>query len=114
MVKIVDFRIHQKEDGTEFCTLKVQGGIEAVQSKETEKMYLTAKTANLPCTFSAEICKTLVGTDFPGAVKKVEVPPYEYTVSSTGEISTLTHRYEYLSDEQDVIESNVVKKELVL
>ena len=114
MVKIVDFRTYQKEDGTEFCTLKVQGGIEAVKSKETGKMYLTAKVANMSCTFDEEICKSLIGTDLPGVIKKVEVEPFSYTVPVTGEIITLTHRYEYLSEEECIVQNNVVEKELVL
>ena len=96
MVKIVDFRTFQKEDGSEFCTLKVQSGVQAVKSKETGKMYLTAKTANVPCTFSEEVCKSLIGSDLTGAIVKVDTEPYDYTVPSTGEIITLTSRNEYV------------------
>jgi len=114
MVKIVDFKTYQKEDGTEFCTLKVQGGIEAVQSKETGKIYLTALSANVPCTFNAETCNSLIGTDFPGNVKKVEVEPYLYTIPATGEEVTLTHRFEYVSEEKSIVHDNVVEKEFVM
>lgn len=113
MVKIVDFKVNQTEEGNEFCTLIVQGGLEAVKSKQTNKTYFTVRTARVACTFTPDICKSLIGTDFPGTVKKVESEPYEYTVESTGETITLTHRYEYVSEEDAVIESNVVKQEVV-
>ncbi|MFT4832519.1 MAG: hypothetical protein ACI815_002175 [Psychroserpens sp.] len=32
MVTIVDYGTYQKEDRTEFCSLVVQGGVEAVKS----------------------------------------------------------------------------------
>ena len=114
MVKIVDFKTYLKEDGTEFCALKVQGGIEAVQSKETGKMYLTALSASLACTFNKETCKSLIGTDFPGSVRKVNAEPYEYAIPTTGEIVTLTHRFEYVSEEKGIVKDNVVEKELVM
>ncbi len=114
MVKIVDFKTYQKEDGSEFCALVVQGGIEAIRSKETKRMYFTARTVNVPCTFSETTCEALIGTDFPGSIQKVEVEPYDYMVPDTGEIIELTHRYEYSSEENDILRENVVEKELVL
>jgi hypothetical protein len=113
MVKIVDFKVNQTEEGKEFCSLIVQGGLEAVKSKETNRTYLTARTARVSCTFNEATCKTLVGSDLPGEVKKVEVDPYEYKVESTGEIVTLTHRFEYLSEEEAVVQANVIKQEEV-
>jgi hypothetical protein len=107
MVKIVDFRSIIKDDGTEFFALVVQGGIEAVRSQETQRMYLTAKTANVPCTFSQTTCESMIGTELPGTVKKVEVEPYDYTIPSSGEMITLTHRYEYVDEVTEVIQENV-------
>ena len=43
MVRIIDYKTRQKEDGTEFYLLEVQGGIEMVKSKETGLYYATAK-----------------------------------------------------------------------
>jgi len=114
MVKIVDFKTYQKEDGTEFCALKVQGGIEAVKSKQTGKTYLTALSASVPCTFNAETCKSLIGTDFSGSVRKVKSEPYEYVIPATGEIVKLTHRFEYVSEEKGIVQDNVIEKEFVM
>lgn len=114
MVKIVDFKTYQKDDGSEFHALVVQGGIEAVKSKETNRMYFTARTVSVPCTFNESTCEALIGTDFPGSIRKVEVEPYDYTIPDTGEIVTLSHRHEYVGEEQSIVKDNVVEKELVM
>ncbi len=36
----------------------------------------------------------------PGKVEKVETEPYDYTVKDTGEVITLTHRFEYIAEEK--------------
>ena len=51
MVKIVDYRTYQNNDGEDFFALEVQGGIEAVKSRTTGRMYITARTARVACTF---------------------------------------------------------------
>ena len=113
MVKIVDFKTYQKEDGSEFCALKVQAGVEAVKSKLTGKMYLTARTATVPCTFDEATCEALIGSDLPGTIRKVSVEPFEYTVPDTGEIITLTERNEFVNEEDAILQENLVKKEEV-
>lgn len=113
MVKIVDFKTYQKEDGTEFCTLKVQAGVEAVKSKETGRMYLTARTATVPCTFDEATCEALIGSELSGTIRKVNVEPYEYTVPDSGEIITLTERNEFVSEEEAILQDNIVRKEEV-
>nr|WP_298995587.1 hypothetical protein [uncultured Polaribacter sp.] len=114
MVKIVDFKTYQRNDGSDFCALVVQGGIEAVKSKESNRLYFTARTVNVPCTFNESTCKALIGTDFPGSIEKVEVEPYDYAIPDTGEIVTLTHSYQYIDEKESILNNNVVNKELVL
>jgi hypothetical protein len=113
MVTIVDYKSYQRENGEIFYALEVQGGIESVKSKETGKNYFTARKTKVPCTFNEQTCKSLIGTQMSGAIKKVIVDPYEFTVKETGEMITLSHRYEYLTDEESIIENNVLKDELV-
>ncbi len=114
MVKIVDYKTYQKEDGTEFYALVVQGGVEVVKSQETNRTYLTANTVSVPCTFNEITCQSLAGQDLPGVIKKVEVEPYEYTIPDTGEIITLSHRRQYMDDDEAIIMDNLVQKELVV
>jgi hypothetical protein len=45
---------------------------------------------------------SLLGQELPGRVEKVECEPYEYAIPQTGEIVLLTHRYEYVEEEQPV------------
>ncbi|KAF9659598.1 hypothetical protein ABHQ57_03925 [Tenacibaculum sp. ZH5_bin.1] len=113
MVKIVDFKTYERNDGSEFNVLIVQGGIEAVKSQETGKTYFTARKTNVPSTFDTATCESLIGTDFPGVIKKVDVEPYEYTVPTTGEVITLTHSYQYVSEEEIIVNNNVVHQEVL-
>ncbi len=113
MVKIVDFKTYETQDGKDFCTLIVQGGVEAVKSRETEKIYLTARTASVACTFSEAVCKSLIGTELNGGIQKVEVDPYEYTVKETGEVIRLSHRYEYVDEQERIVKDNVLTAEEV-
>lgn len=114
MVTIVDYKAYQRESGEEFFALEVQGGIEIIKSKETGRNYLTAKKAMVSCTFDQATCESLKGTQIDGVVKKVEVEPYAYTVKETGEELTLTHRYEFMSEDEKVVKDNLVEEEFVI
>ena len=114
MVTIKDYKTFQKENGENFFALVVQGGLEAVKSKETNRTYFTAKTATVACTFDEETCVNLIGTEMPGKIMKVDVEPYEYAIPDTGEVIRLTHRNEYVSDEEAVIKEHVAEEAAVL
>jgi len=113
MVQIVGFKTYQNEDGADFNVLVVQGGLEVVKSAQSGRNYITARTTNVSCTFNDVTCKSLVGTKLPGAIKKVETEPYEFTIQETGEVIERTYRYELISEEENIIENNVNKTEEV-
>jgi len=113
MVKIVDYKTYSREDGTEFCVLIAQGGLETVKSKETGKIYFTARKANVPCTFDESICASLIGSEIEGTIKKVKVDPYEYPDPETGELINLSHRYEFVGLEDEIINNHLVEEDLV-
>jgi hypothetical protein len=113
MVTIVNYKTFEKENGENFYCLVVQGGVEAVKSQQTGKTYFTTRNATVPTTFDEQTCFDLIGTKINGIVKKVETDAYDYTVADTGEIIQLNHKYEYVSDEDNIIESNVTQPELV-
>ena len=75
--------------------------IEIVKSASGNS-YATAKTATMPTTFTEAVCKGLIGSELPGKIEKVVTDPYEYTVPETGEIILLSHRFEYVEQEQQV------------
>ena len=99
MVRIVNYQKRTSEEGKVFFTLELQGGIEIVKSQETGKQYITARKANMSCTFDELTCQSLIGTELPGSVRKVNCEEYDYTIKDTGEIITLSHRYEYVEHE---------------
>jgi hypothetical protein len=102
MVRIVNYQKRTTEEGKQFFTLELQGGIEVVKSQETGKLYMTARKANMSCTFDELTCQSLIGTELPGSVRKVECEEYEYTIKDTGEVITLSHRFEYVEQEAPV------------
>ena len=110
MVRIINYKTRQKEDGTEFYLLEVQGGIEMIKSKSTGQYYATAKKALVSTTFDEVTCKGLIGSEFPGKITKVVTEPYQYTIRDTGELITLEHRYIYLPDDVDVEEELLAKE----
>lgn len=99
MVRIVNYQKRTTEEGKEFFTLELQGGVEIVKSQETGKNYMTARKASMSCTFDELTCQSLIGTELPGSVKKVACEDYSYTIKETGEIITLSHRFEYVEYE---------------
>lgn len=113
MVTIVDFKTFEKEDGENFFALVVQGGIEVVKSQTTGRNYITSRNATVPTTLSEMTCKSLIGTTLEGKVKKVECDPYDYT-DKNGDIIELSHRYEYITDEAEILADNLTDKETVL
>jgi len=113
MVTIVDVKTFEKEDGENFFALVVQGGIEVVKSQQTGRNYITSRSATVPTTLNEMACKSLIGTTLEGKVKRVECDPYDYT-DKNGDTMELSHRYEYISDEAEILEENLADKETVL
>ena len=99
MVRIINYKERQKEDGDTFFVLELQGGIEMVQSKETGNFYATAKRAFMPSTFDEQTCSALIGTEMPGTILKEECEPFNYVVKETGEEITLHHRWVYAPED---------------
>jgi hypothetical protein len=98
MVRIINYKERQVEDGRIFFVLELQGGIEMVKSQETNQFYATAKRAFITSTFDEETCKALLGTSMPGNVEKQDCDAYQYTVRETGEVIILNHRYVYMPE----------------
>jgi hypothetical protein len=101
MVKITDYKLRESHEGKPFFALTLQGGVEIVKSVEG-KMYATIRKASIPTTFDEITCQSLLGSELPGSITKVECEPYNYTVPNTGEIIMLTYRFEYSDIEQPV------------
>ena len=113
MVRIIGFKEREKEDGTPFFILELQGGIEMVKSQETSQFYATAKKAYVTSTFDEETCRALVGSEMPGSVAKKEVEPYTYVVKETGEELILKHRYVYVPENEQNIKKEKLKEQVL-
>lgn len=109
MVRIVNYQKRTTEEGKDFFVLEIQSGISMVKSKETGKFYATANKASISSTFDELTCQALIGTELPGKVEKINCEPYNYTIKDTGEVITLTHRFEYV-DETENQEKAITQK----
>ena len=107
MVTIVDVVKRQNREGKEFNALILQGGIELVRSKESGNYYATSKKASITSTLDDATCQNLIGQQIPGSVQRIESEPYEFTNKETGEVLTLTHRWQYVK-EGETIEEKVL------
>lgn len=103
MVRIIGYKKRTTEQGKDFFVLELQGGITMVKSVETGKLYATANKATISSTFDEQTCKALLGTELEGRIAKVICEPYEYTIRETGEVIMLSHRFEYVEDEKEII-----------
>ena len=99
MVTVTAFEQRVSEEGKEFYTLTIQGGVEMVISNNG-KLYMTARKMSIPSTFDEQGCQLILGKELPGEIVKVDCEPYEYTNKSTGEVVTLTHTYKYVAQEK--------------
>ena len=98
MVTVTGYKTKQAKDGREFTLLEMTGGLEMVQSQETGRFYATVRKCSVSSTFDEAVAKSLVGTQLPGKIVRVECDPYEYTIESTGEVITLAHRWGYVPE----------------
>lgn len=112
MVTVIDYSERTNAEGKNFFALVIQGGLEMVKSHNTGKYYATARKASIVSTFDERTCKSLIGSQIPGAIHKVSCDTYDYTIKETGEIIQLSHSYVYLPEgesvEENVFQGNVV------
>ena len=114
MVTIIDAVKRVNKDGESFNALILQGGIELVKSQESGRFYATAKKASITSTFDEQTAKSLIGQKIPGSVKNTTCEPYEFTVKETGEVVTLTHRWEYTKEAESMEERILYNKEVAM
>lgn len=98
MVTIIDYRKRENLQGENFFSLILQGEVCLVQSKTTGMMYATALNTSIPSTFNETTCKSLIGKQLPGIIRKVECESYEYKIKETGETILLEYKYVYSTD----------------
>lgn len=107
MVTVNSYKVAQNKEGKDYVALELQGEIEAVQSSQTGKVYLTARSVWVPTTFNIAYASLLIGKQMPGNVRKEACQPYEYTIPETGEVISLAYQFVY-----DPEESGAAKQEV--
>jgi hypothetical protein len=95
MVTVTNFVPRTRKDGTTFIALEISGGLEIIQSSNSGKFYASVKKTTIPSTFDENIAKTLIGSQIPGNVVRIQVEQYDYVNKRTGEIMKLQHSYSY-------------------
>ena len=107
MVTIIAVEKRKNVKDEDFNVLIIQGGVEAVTSKESGKPYLTARKTSIPCTFDDEFAKNMVGSELPGEIQRMECEEYEYIIPCTKDKLKLSHTYVY-SPEPETLEETVM------
>jgi hypothetical protein len=79
----------------DFKVLVLQGKVQVAISVTTGRPYLTARKTTLPFTFSEEFAQTLIGTQLPGDIERMECEEYEFQIPGQKKKLKLTHRYQY-------------------
>jgi hypothetical protein len=95
MVTITNYFERIRKDGTKFIALEISGGVELVQSNNTNNFYATLRKTSIPSTFDETIAKGLIGTQLKGNVIRIQVDPYDFIDKRTGEVIKLQHSYSY-------------------
>ena len=98
MAKVISDKVSVNNDSKQFISLKLQGEVEAMQSLQTGKFYLTARTCYISTTFSLSEAEALIGSEIPGKVERVSSEPYQHTNKETGEVISLSHKYEFVPE----------------
>jgi hypothetical protein len=94
MVTIVGIEERFTDKG-DYMVLVLQGKLEVATSQTTGRPYLTARKTSIPFTFSEEFARTLIGTQLPGDIERVECEEYEFKVPGTKKKLKFTHRFQY-------------------
>ena len=55
MVKVTNYAVRERKDGTTFIALEITGGLEIQQSQTTGNFYATVKKCSIPSTFDENI-----------------------------------------------------------
>ncbi len=97
MVTVINFKKRKNSKDEDFNTLELQGEVELIQAVDTGKFYAHARKASITSTLDDATCKALIGTKFPGLIKKVDCEGYNYKVPGTNDTIVLNHQYQYIA-----------------
>lgn len=102
MVTVTNVATRINQEGKEFTALILQGGMEMVKSQNTGLFYATARKTSIPSTFTLEFAKSLIGSQIPGSIQRIDVPEYDFVLPETGEVLRLSHSWVFVPEGQEV------------
>jgi hypothetical protein len=94
MVTIKSYFLSQNTEGKTYVSFELVGDIEVFQSN-SGKFYADIKKCKMPTRLDEDTAKIMIGKVISGTIVKKDCAAYEYTIPATGEVVSLTHRYEY-------------------
>ena len=98
MVTITDYANRTNSEGREFFALILQGGIDLVKSRVTDRYYATLKKCSIASTFDEKTAQGMIGEKIPGSIQKQSCEPYSFVNKENGEIIELNYRWVYLPE----------------
>jgi len=104
MVTISNYRVNVNSEGKSFCSLILQGDVELVKSKTTNRFYATARKTSITSSFDENTCRQLIGKTIKGSIVKVDCDDYDYIIPESGEVIRLNYNYSYVADSENVEE----------
>ena len=99
MVTISNVLQRTNLEGKPFVVLELAGELQIQRSQGTGNSYAFIPKTSIPCTFSEETARELIGSTLPGEIIKVPCEAYSFINPNTKEQMTLTYRYSYNSPE---------------
>lgn len=103
MVTITGYATRQRKDGTSFIVLMITSGVELVQSQSSGQWRAVVRKTTIPASFDEQVAKSVVGTQLPGSIVRVQCDSYQLTNEQTGEVLTMSHTYGYSPDGATVL-----------
>jgi hypothetical protein len=101
MVTVTACLERQRKDGTSFALLEISGGVELVQSKETQRYYATLRKCTIPFTGTIDTAKMMIGQKIEGEIVRTICEPYDFVNPRTGEVMKLQHSWAYQANESN-------------
>jgi len=114
MVTVTNCLERQKTDGTPFTVLEISGGVELVQSQNTQRYYATLRKCTIPFTGTLETAKLMIGQKIEGEIVRVICDPYEFVNPRTGETMKLQHSWAYQPNQNQELIGHTKMKEFYL
>ncbi|MEP5339446.1 MAG: hypothetical protein ABJL44_14380 [Algibacter sp.] len=109
MITVADYAKRTTKQGEDFYVLILQGGVEAVKSKKSGKMYFKTQKTSVPTTFNEATCQSVLGCQFSGTIERVACEPYDFKIDEENTI-TLDFTWVYVDNTEEIVGEQVIEE----